>query len=404
MKPSSKVSLAVTVAVAMFVSIGIPIEAASTPSGFLNSSAGQRCKSEGSTFKKSASVTLECRREGGRLVWRRIRSTLNSKITWNDLQIVFSRGGFTGQPLMYSRSDASFREFQSAVIVDGAPGYTIQALDYHRWSKSLLFSIYNTSSKLHSVYRVGLGVAGARPTLVASGLFVIDGKIDIKSGDPMLLVMGSGFAGYRLTQYSSIGPVEIWNALSAGWMTSRGPLIFPQQIIPGTGGEKWITGSSLNGQGWRIDRIFNWDGRIVSDTVMAGSGELGGAAKHDLGIADTYWALATSTAYFICGDPRLSTVFVPSAQNCRTMPTLGATSVSTSRKMTFVIDPSRKGATSLWDIDSGQLINPENGELRALGLPGCLLCRVQVVNVQEIDLNILPSLRTWRILSDTAIG
>lgn len=404
MKSSSRVTIGVMVAVSTLMSLNLPTEAASISSGFLDSSAGQRCKSEGSTFQKSASVTLECRREGGRLVWRRARSSLNSKITWNDLQIVFSRGGYTGQSLMYSRSDASFREFQSAVLVAGAAGYEIRALDYHRWSKTLLFSIYNTNSRLHSVFRVGLGVAGARPTLVASGLFVIDGKIDIRSGDPILLVMGSGFAGYRLTQYSSIGPVEIWNALNAGWLSSRGPLVFPQQIIPGTGGENWVTGSSLNGQGWRIDRISNRDGRLFVSTYMVGSGELGGAAKDDIGFADIYWALATSTGYFICRDPLLSTVFVPSAQNCRTMPTLGATSGSASRKMTFVIDPSRKGAISLWDVDSGQLINPESGELRALGLPGCFGCRVQVVNVQEIDLNLLPSLTTWRILSDTAVG
>ena len=317
---------------------------------------------------------------------------------------MFSRGGFTGQSLIYSRSDSNYKEFQNITLVEGTAGYEISALDYHRWSKSLLFSIYNTSSQLHSVFRVILGVAGSRPVLVASGLFVLDGKIDIKSGDPVLLVSGSSFAGYRIIQYSSIGPVEIWNALSAGWLTSRGPLIFPREIIPAPGGENFVTGSSTGGQGWRIDKISNSDGRFYISPYMAGSGELGGVAKNFSVFGDKYWGLATSTGYFICKDPLLSTVYVPSAQICRTMPTFGATSSSTKRKMTFVIDPGRKGADSLWDIDSGQLVDPVTGGVTALGLPGCFGCRVKVVNVQEINLDLRPTLSTWRILSDTAVG
>ena len=369
-----------------------------------SNSAGTSCKTEGEEFKKSAKITLQCKREGSRLIWRRVPSASSSKVAWSDLQIVFSRGGYTGQPLIYSRSDSNYREFQNIILVEGAPGYEISALDYHRWSKSLLFSIYNTSSRLHSVFRVTLGVAGSRPVLVANGLFVIDGKIDIKSGDPVLLISGSGFASYRVIQYSSIGPVEIWNALSAGWLTSRGPLIFPNQIIPATGGENYVTGSSLNGQGWRIDEISNSNGRIYVSPYMAGSGELGGAAQGDVGLSDIYWGLATSTGYFICRDPLLSTVYVPTAQICRTMPTFGATSASTSRKMTFVIDSGRRGADSLWDINSGQLVDPVTGGVTALGLPGCFGCRVNVVNVQEINLDLKPTLSTWRILSDTVIG
>lgn len=374
--------------------------------GRLSVSAGQRCTVDKALFRKSPRNILRCERSSGRLIWRRIPASKASKsqTSWNDLQIVFSRGGYAGQALMYSRLDSSYREFQGHTLVQGDPRYEISALDYHRWSKTLLFSIFNTVSKVHSVFKVSLGIRGALPILVSSGQFVLDGKIDIKSGDPLVLVAGSGLSGYRLLQYTSIGPIEIWNAQSAGWLSSSNALVFPDQILNGTGGENWVAGSTLSGQGWRIDRISNWNGRFYTSPYMAGPGELGGVARGDVGFSDVYWALATSTGFLLCRDPLLSSVFLPTAQNCRAVSALGASGSSANRRMTFVIDPGRKGATSLWDIESGSLINPETGGSIRIGLPNCAACDVGTVNVQETDLNLFPILSTWRILGDTSIG
>lgn len=358
------------------------------------------CRRVGATRRVGYQVQV-CTKRARRNVW-----VTQSRSLRNDLQIVHSRGGFPGQSLRYSRSDADYKEFQSAVLVRGDSGYEIQAFDYHPPSKSLLFFIYGIENNTSSVFRATLGVAGARPTLVASGdSLVIDGKIDAKSGDPLLLYLDDfGTGNYRLVQYSSTGPITLWDAFSSGWLRGKEPLIFPRQIIPGTQGENWVAGSSGTGNGWRIDRISNRDGRPSVSEYMAGAGELGGVAREDVGGGNIYWAVATSTAYLMCKDPLLTTVFIPSTENCRILPGLGNSNGTERRHMAFVVDPGKQGAISLWDIASSQLITPNTGEVRILGVPGCYSCPGRVVNVRELEFDLQPTLTTWQILSDTSVG
>lgn len=366
--------------------------------------AGQSCSRVGATAISSAGAKLVCRAEGGRLVWRRANraasNAASSTASWSDTQIVF--GGYCGQSMTYTRWDKSSKEIQRVELVKTPRTHAVIPHSYHRSSKTFLFSTFNCSTSIRSLFIWNLTQKNSIPTLVAaygSGEGVIDAVIDIMTGSVIALTSGSGLGSYGLTQYTSSGPRQIWNAQASGWFS--GGYTFPSKLLAGTGQQVFVAGSNSSSSLWRLDSVTRSDisSGWYSQNVLVGRGNIQDVAL-DSGFNSNF-AVYTDLALHICSN--FTSIRVVDASSCTELPSISP--VDGQRKFVWALDPTIGGTTSLWISGVNQFVNPKSMSRRSVNLTGCIFgCGMDLVNVDETDIELYPNLRSLQLIDDRTIG
>lgn len=353
-------------------------------------SGGQKCKKVGTAAKSKTGIQLVCTKEGSRLIWRKPKS----KVSWSDSQIAF--GGYCGQSLTYSRRDKTYTEIQKIEIVKPDSSRAVVPLSYSRYSKNLLFQIYNCTTKATSLFTINLSEKNATPSLVVAlpaGQGISDAIIDLMSGTVIVLSYGGGLSSYVATQYSPSGPTQIWSANNAGWF--KNGLTFPSKLVASTGGQFFVLGSNSSSNSWRLDSVSKsgTTGSWYSQNMLSGSGSIADAELED------FLAVFTNESLFICKN--FTSISIVNSSTCSIVS--AANPADGSRKIVWASDPKAGGRISLWVSGSNIFVDPTSLITTTVNLTGCVFgCGMGLVQISEIDLDLLPNLKTWFTVDDVS--
>ena len=353
-------------------------------------SGGQKCSKVGTSAKSNTGIQLTCVKEGSRLLWRKAKN----KVSWSDSQIAF--GGYCGQSLTYSRRDKTYTEIQKIEIVKPDSSRAVVPLSYSRYSKNLLFQIYNCTTKATSLFTINLSVKNAAPSLVVAlpaGQGISDAVIDLMSGTVIVLSYGGGLSSYVATQYSTSGPTQIWSANNAGWF--KNGLTFPSKLVASTGGQFFVLGSNSSSNSWRLDSVSKsgTTGSWYSQNMLSGSGSIADAELED------FLAVFTNESLFICKN--FTSISIVNSSTCSIVS--AANPADGSRKIVWASDPKAGGRISLWVSGSNIFVDPTSLITTTVNLTGCVFgCGMGLVQISEIDLDLLPNLKTWFTVDDVS--
>lgn len=351
-------------------------------------SGGQKCTKVGTAAKSKTGIQLVCTKEGNRLIWRKPKN----KISWSDSQIAF--GGYCGQSLTYSRRDKTYTEIQKIEIVKPDSSRAVIPLSYSRYSKNLLFQIYNCTTKATSLFTMNMSVKNATPSLVVAlpaGQGISDAIIDLMSGTVIVLSYGGGLSGYVATQYSASGPIQIWSANNAGWF--KNGLTFPSKLVASTGGQFFVVGSNSSSNTWRLDSVTKsgTTGFWNSQNLLSGSGSVVDAKLED------FLAVFTNENLFICKN--FTSISIVNSNTCSVVS--AANPPDGQRKIVWALDPKAGGRNSLWVSGNNFFVDPTSLITTPVNLTGCVFgCGMGLVQITEIDLDLLPNLKTWFTVDD----
>lgn len=380
----------VVLALLVVSSVATAVPASAVQSNFaFTVSGGQKCSKVGSTTTSNIGVSLLCTKEGSKTIWRKVAS----KTAWNDTQIVF--GGYCGQSLTYSRRDKTYSEIEKIELVRTDSSHAVLPLSYSRYSKNLLFETFNCTTNVYSLFTLNLGVKNATPTLIVSlptGQGISDAIIDKMSGTVMSLNRGNG-NDYVVVQYLPTGPVQIWNSKAAGWFPST--RTFPSNLIASTGGQFFVAGSDSGSNSWRMDSVTKYDfsASWISQKILVGSGSIADVALEDS------LAIYTNESLFICKS--FTSLSVVNSSTCSTVS--GANPSDGQREIVWALDPKSGGLTSLWVSGNNIFVNPNTLATNSVNLTGCIFgCGMNLISIDEIELDLLPYLKTWTVSSDTS--
>ena len=396
--------LVLTISLASFIAAGLLFLPTSTYQVSAKSltllpaaSGGQKCSKIDATSISSKGVSLKCIRQNGKLIWKKVAPTPTSKISWSDTQVVF--GGYCGQSLTYSRRDKTLKEFQKLALVTTDSSRAVIPLNYHRWSKTLLFQTFNCDTKVQSLFTLNLGVKDSSPSLIVSlppSAGISDAVIDIMTGSVMALTYSGGLPSYGITQYLSSGPVQIWNAQSAGWFNNG--LTFPSELIESTGGQVFVAGSNSSSGSWRLDSVTKSSSSSswFSSNVLVGSGSIEAAVLYGT-LGGDYLAIYTNEKLYICN--KFLSIRVVNSSTCSIVST---STFEEPRKIVWASNPAAGGTTSLWVSGSNIFVDPKTLATTPVNLTGCIWgCGMEIVSIEEIDLDLLPNLKSWTLVGDT---
>jgi hypothetical protein len=318
---------------------------------------------------------------------------------FSDTQIIF--GGYCGQSMTYTRWNSS-KEVQRVELVKTASTHAVTPHSYHRPTKSFLFSTYNCSTSIQSLFLWNLAQVNSTPTLVAalgSGEGISEAVLDIMTGSVIALTYGPSLSSYGLTQYTMSGPKQIWSAQASGWFS--GGYTFPSELVAGTGQQVFVAGSNSSSKTWRLDSVtkYDWSPGWLSQSQLTGRGVIADVAWEP-GMASSL-AIYTDAALHICSS--FTSIRVVDSSTCTELQSINP--IDGQRKIVWARDPAAGGATSLWISSVDQFVNPVSMSRRSVNLTGCIYgCGMDLVNVDETTVELFPTLRSLRIIDDRNIG
>ena len=159
-----------------------------------------------------------------------------------------------------------------------------------------------------------------------------------------------------------------------------------------------MAGSNSSSGTWRLDSVTKSSSSSswFSSNVLVGSGSIEAAVLYGT-LGGDYLAIYTNEKLYICN--KFLSIRVVNSSTCSIVST---STFEEPRKIVWASNPAAGGTTSLWVSGSNIFVDPKTLATTPVNLTGCIWgCGMEIVSIEEIDLDLLPNLKSWTLVGDT---